>query len=64
MDRNAMLRLLDPGWGRPSLFTGHRLLSALREVCGSPLIEDLSIDFTAVAVGTGTLSIYFCTSIS
>jgi NTE family protein len=50
MDRNAMLRLLDPGWGRPSLFTGHRLLSALREVCGSPLIEDLSIDFTAVAV--------------
>ncbi len=50
MDRNAMLRLLDPGWGRASLFTGNRLVAALREVCGSPLIEELSIDFTAVAV--------------
>ena len=50
MDRSAMLRLLDPGWGRPSLFTGHRLVAALREVCGSPLIEELAIDFTAVAV--------------
>ena len=50
MDRNAMLRLLDPGWGRASLFTGNRLIAALREVCGSPRIEDLPIDFTAVAV--------------
>ena len=50
MDRNAMLRLLDPGWGRASLFTGQRLLDALREVCGSPRIEELPIDFTAVAV--------------
>src|SRR5690606_3633406 len=50
MDRNAMLRLLDPGWGRASLFTGNRLLAALREVCGSPRIEELPIDFTAVAV--------------
>src|SRR5690606_11876731 len=50
MDRNAMLRLLDPGWGRSSLFTGQRLLAALREVCGSPRIEELPIDFTAVAV--------------
>ena len=50
MDRNAMLRLLDPGWGRASLFTGGRLIAALREVCGSPRIEDLPIDFTAVAV--------------
>jgi len=50
MDRNAMLRLLDPGWRRPALFTGNRLLAALREVCGSPRIEDLPIDFTAVAV--------------
>src|SRR5690606_41426432 len=50
MDRNAMLRLLDPGWGRASLFTGNRLVAALREVCGSPRIEDLPIDFTAVAV--------------
>lgn len=50
MDRNAMLRLLDPGWGRASLFTGSRLVAALREVCGSPRIEELPIDFTAVAV--------------
>ena len=50
MDRNAMLRLLDPGWGRASLFTGKRLVAALREVCGSPRIEELPIDFTAVAV--------------
>lgn len=50
MDRKAMLRLLDPGWGRSSLFTGDRLVAALREVCGSPRIEELLIDFTAVAV--------------
>jgi NTE family protein len=45
-----MLRLLDPGFGRPALFTGDRLLEKLREVVGTPRIEDLPIDFTAVAV--------------
>src|SRR5690606_42094300 len=49
MDRNAMLRLQDPGWGRASLFTSKRLVAALREVCGSPRIEERPIDFTAVA---------------
>ena len=48
--RGAMLRLLDPGLGRPAMFTGKRLVAALREVIGSPRIEDLPIDFTAVAV--------------
>ena len=48
--RNAMLRLLDPGFGRPALFTGDRLVQALREIVGSPRIEELPIDFTAVAV--------------
>jgi NTE family protein len=48
--RSAMLRLLDPGFGRPALFTGNRLVQALREVVGAPRIEDLPIDFTAVAV--------------
>ena len=48
--RNEMLRLLDPGLGRPALFTGERLVRTLREVVGSPRIEDLPIDFTAVAV--------------
>ena len=49
-NRNAMLRLLDPGFGRPALFTGDRLVRALREVVGEPKIEELPIDFTAVAV--------------
>ena len=48
--RSGMLRLLDPGFGRPALFTGDRLVRALREVLGEPRIEDLAIDFTAVAV--------------
>jgi NTE family protein len=48
--RTGMLRLLDPGFGRPALFTGDRLVRALREVLGEPRIEDLPIDFTAVAV--------------
>ncbi|QIL19280.1 patatin-like phospholipase family protein [Thermomonas sp. HDW16] len=48
--RTAMLRLLDPGFGRPALFTGDRLVRTLREVLGEPRIEDLPIDFTAVAV--------------
>ena len=50
LDRTAMLRLLDPGWGRPALFAGTRLVGALREIAGSPRIEDLPVDFTAVAV--------------
>lgn len=48
--RNEMLRLLDPGWGRPAMFTGNRLVRTLRDVIGEPRIEDLPIDFTAVAV--------------
>ena len=48
--RTGMLRLLDPGFGRPALFTGDRLLRRLREVVGEPLIEDLPVDFIAVAV--------------
>ncbi len=50
LDRRAMLRLLDPGFGRAALFEGTRLVAALRELAGSPRIEDLPIDFTAVAV--------------
>lgn len=48
--RTEMLRLLDPGLGRPAMFTGNRLVRVLREVVGEPRIEDLPIDFTAVAV--------------
>ena len=50
LGRNQMLRLLDPGLGGPSLFRGERLMHALRELVGEPRIEDLPIDFTAVAV--------------
>ena len=50
LGRNQMLRLLDPGLGGPALFRGERLMQALRELVGEPRIEDLPIDFTAVAV--------------
>ena len=50
LGRNQMLRLLDPGLGGPSLFRGERLMHALRELMGEPRIEELPIDFTAVAV--------------
>lgn len=50
MDRGDMLRLLDPAFGEPALLRGNRLVEALRQRAGSPRIEDLGIDFTAVAV--------------
>lgn len=50
MSRTDMLRLLDPVFGRPALFRGERLMTALRERAGEPRIEQLPIDFTAVAV--------------
>ena len=50
LDRGGMLRLLDPTFGQPALFGGQRLIAALREIAGSPRIEDLPVDFTAVAV--------------
>ena len=50
MSRTDMLRLLDPGFGQPALLRGERLMAALRERAGEPRIEDLAVDFTAVAV--------------
>ncbi|MGH8072532.1 MAG: patatin-like phospholipase family protein, partial [Lysobacter sp.] len=50
MNRTDMLRLLDPVFGKPALFEGTRLMAALRERTGDLQIEDLPIDFTAVAV--------------
>ncbi len=50
MGRTDMLRLLDPVFGQPALFEGTRLMTALRERTGDIRIEDLPIDFTAVAV--------------
>ena len=50
MSRRDFLRLLDPGWRRSGLLRGTRLVEAMREVVGNPLIEALPLPFTAVAV--------------
>ena len=50
MSRRDFLRLLDPGWRRSGVLQGARLVDAMREVVGDPLIETLPVEFTAVAV--------------
>ena len=50
MSRRDFLRLLDPGWRRSGVLRGTRLVDAMREVVGDPLIESLPLEFTAVAV--------------
>ncbi len=50
MSRNDFLRLLDPGWRRSGVLRGRRLVDAMREVVGDPLIETLPVQFTAIAV--------------
>lgn len=50
MSRRDFIRLLDPAVGRGGMLRGNRLVDAMREVVGDPLIEDLPIPFTAVAV--------------
>jgi NTE family protein len=50
MSRRDFLRLLDPGWRRSGVLRGTRLVDAMREVVGDPLIEQLPVEFTAVAV--------------
>ena len=51
MSRGDFLRLLaDPALGEGGLFRGRRLVEAMREVVGDPLIEDLPVPFVAVAV--------------
>ncbi|NZA27822.1 patatin-like phospholipase family protein [Luteimonas sp. SJ-92] len=50
MSRRDFLRLLDPVLGRSGMLRGRRLVEAMREVVGDPLIEELPIRFTAVAV--------------
>src|SRR5690606_903705 len=50
MSRRDFLRLLDPGWRRSGVLGGARLVAAMREVVGDPLIEALPVAFTAVAV--------------
>ncbi len=51
MSRGEFLRLLaQPAFEQDGLVRGDRLVDAMREVVGDPLIETLPIDFVAVAV--------------
>jgi len=50
MSRRDFIRLLDPGFRRAGVLGGVRLVEAMREVVGDPLIETLPVQFTAVAV--------------
>ncbi len=51
MSRGEFLRLLaQPAFEADGLVRGDRLVDAMREVVGDPLIETLPIDFVAVAV--------------
>ncbi len=51
MTRGEFLRLMaEPSFTRDGLVRGNRLVDAMREVVGDPLIETLAVDFVAVAV--------------
>lgn len=51
MTRGEFLRLMaEPSFARDGLVRGNRLVDAMREVVGDPMIETLPIDFVAVAV--------------
>ncbi len=44
-----IIRLLDVAWGKQGLVEGDRIITALRELVGDRPIEDLPIEYTAVA---------------
>ena len=44
-----IVRLLDVSWGKQGLVEGERIMSALRDLIGDRLIEDLPMEYTAVA---------------
>jgi NTE family protein len=44
-----IVRLLDVSWGKQGLVEGERIISALKELIGDRQIEELPIEFTAVA---------------
>lgn len=51
MSRGEFLRLMaEPSFASEGLVRGDRLVDAMREVVGDPLIESLPVDFVAVAV--------------
>lgn len=49
LDRADVVKLLDLSFGWGGLFKGERLMDKLRELIGDQLIEDLPMDYTAVA---------------
>jgi NTE family protein len=49
LDRLAVLRLLDFSFSGAALFKGERIIETLRKLIGERNIEDLPINFTAVA---------------
>lgn len=49
MNRSDIVRLLDFGWGAGGLIRGERVMGAMRELIGEWSIEELPIEFTAVA---------------
>jgi NTE family protein len=44
-----MIGLLDVSWGKEGLFEGERIIGVFKELIGDRRIEDLSIEYTAVA---------------
>jgi NTE family protein len=44
-----IVRLLDVSWGKQGLVEGERIMTALKELVGDRRIEDLPIEYTAVA---------------
>ena len=44
-----IVRLLDISWGRQGLVEGERIMTALKDLVGDRLIEELPIEYTAVA---------------
>ncbi len=49
LERSGVLRLLDFAFGHPGLIKGERVIGVMRELVGAHQIEDLPIEFTAVA---------------
>ena len=49
LSRNDMVRLLDLSFGRGGLLKGDRIMTVLKDLIGDRKIEDLAIDYTAVA---------------
>ncbi|MGI9222645.1 MAG: patatin-like phospholipase family protein [Woeseiaceae bacterium] len=44
-----IIKLLDVSWGKQGLVEGDRIIAALKDLVGDRLIEDLPIEYTAVA---------------